>query len=137
MKAVAYIDGSCLGNPGDAAYAIILQDESGGELKAVGRYIGKATNNIAEFSGLLGCLELAEQLHINMITIYSDSQLLVKQLSGEYRIKQPHLQKIHNRIHETAEKADISYEVVHIGREQNKQADRLARQSARIKKDIL
>ena len=136
MRGSAHIDGSCIGNPGDAAYAIILVDESGNTLESIGRYIGKGTNNIAEFNGLLGSLKLAAKFGINELTVYSDSQLLVNQVNGFYKIKQPHLRAIHNEIRQAAESGSITYTIHYIRREQNKEADRLARRAARIKGDI-
>ena len=136
MNGIAYIDGSCLGNPGDAAYAVVLTDKSGNTLGSVAKYIGRATNNIAEFNGLLGCLKLAMKYQINTLTVYSDSQLLVNQIKGIYKIKTPHLKAIHELIRETAKKGSISYTIHHIERNKNKLADGLARRAARIREDI-
>ena len=136
MRGIAYIDGSCIGNPGDAAYGIILLGESGNTFESVGRYIGKATNNIAEFSGLLGCLKLAGKYGINILTVYSDSQLLVNQVNGLYKIKQPHLREIHDEIRQAAESGSIRFTIHYISREKNKTADGLARRAARIRGDI-
>lgn len=136
MKGTAYIDGSCSGNPGDAGYAVILRGESGLELEAVGRFIGRATNNVAEFTGLLACLQLAARHQMTDVTIHSDSQLLVNQVLGIYKIRQPHLQRIHDRILEAAHSASIHFTLVHIPREENKEADRLARRAVRLKTDL-
>jgi ribonuclease HI len=136
MKGTAYIDGSCSGNPGDAGYAVILTDEAGHTLETVGRFIGRATNNVAEFMGLLACLEIAARHRLVAVTIHSDSQLLVNQIHGTYKIRQPHLQRIHDRILEAAHSASIRFTLVHIPREENKEADKLARRAVRLKMDI-
>jgi ribonuclease HI len=136
VKGFAYIDGSCIGNPGDAAYAVVLTDESGNTLESVARYIGKATNNIAEFRGLLGCLELAMKYRMKRLTVYSDSQLLVNQVNGSYKIKAPHLKTIHEMIREAADSGSISYTIHFIQRENNKVADGLARRAARSRTDV-
>jgi len=137
LKLTAYIDGSSLGNPGESGYGIVLMDENGNILKSIGRYIGRATNNVAEYQALIGCLEFVETLNVKRLTVYSDSQLLVNQINGSYRIKKSHLQKLHSRILQIIEKAELDVEIQHIYREKNKDADRLARKAVQLKTEVV
>ena len=133
MKLVAFIDGSSLGNPGEAGYGVVLKDEGGKIVATVGRYIGRATNNVAEYRGLLSCLELAKQYGVSSLTVYSDSQLLVNQIRGIYRVRASHLQEIHGRILDMIASSGMRFEIVHVPREKNREADGLARQAIRIR----
>ena len=137
MKAKAFIDGSSLGNPGEAGYGVVLMDEEGRFLKIVGEYIGHATNNTAEYRGLIGCLQLARDAGIRSMTVYSDSQLLVRQMQGIYRIKQPHLRVMFEEIRKILDQTSIQLEMVHIPREKNEQADSLARRAVRLRSKVV
>ncbi len=137
MKAKAFIDGSSLGNPGEAGYGVVLMDEEGRPLKIVGEYIGHATNNTAEYRGLIGCLQLARDAGIHSMTVYSDSQLLVRQMQGIYRIKQPHLRVMFEEIRKILDQTSIQLEMVHIPREKNEQADSLARRAVRLRSKVV
>ena len=86
MTLFAYIDGACQGNPGESGYGIVFQDEDGNELSCHAGYIGQATNNIAEYMGLLGSLERVEKYKPNTFKIFSDSQLMVNQVNGFYKV---------------------------------------------------
>jgi len=120
-----FVDGACRGNPGPASYAFILYQGSR-PLKKGGGYLGDATNNIAEYTALIKGLEAALEMGIqNSLEIYSDSQLLVRQMEGSYKVKQPHLKTLHaqaqnllKRIHQAR--------IFHIERARNREADRLA-----------
>ncbi len=136
MNIVAYIDGSCLGNPGEAGYGVVIKDEEGTILDAVGRYIGKATNNVAEYRGLLGCLELTKQYGADSLTVYSDSQLVVNQMKGIYRIKKAHLKVLHSQALEAIQNEEIRFSIHHIPREENRIADGLARRAIRLRSEI-
>ena len=87
MKARLSTDGGSRGNPGPAAYAYVLEAEDGATLAAHGETIGIATNNVAEYSGLVAGLERAAELGVRELEVVSDSELLVKQMQGEYRVK--------------------------------------------------
>ncbi|MBN2104478.1 ribonuclease HI family protein [bacterium] len=136
MKLIAYIDGSCFGNPGEAGFGIVLQNVNGKTIASLGRYIGQGTNNIAEYYGLLGAIELAAPFKATLIHVYSDSELLVKQMQGEYRIKCPHLVKLHGQILDALKKANLSLNIQHISRTKNKIADGLARKAILMKSDV-
>ena len=136
MKLIANIDGSSLGNPGEAGYGIVLKDENHQIIREMGRYLGKATNNVAEYHGLLGCLKLVEEYPVSSLVVYSDSELLVRQITGIYRVKQPHLQVIHAQILDKIRSGNYQFQIQHIPRIKNKEADRLARQAVNIKSEI-
>lgn len=136
MRVVAYIDGSSLGNPGEGGYGVVLKDKEGRILKAVGQYIGRATNNVAEYRGLLGCLELSQHFRTSELIVYSDSQLLVNQMNGTYRVKKSHLKTLHTQILEVIRDRKIHFEIYYIPREKNKEADRLARRAIRLHSEI-
>jgi len=122
---VAYIDGGARGNPGPAGYGVRIEDEMGGLITEFSGFLGSATNNVAEYNGLLAALRYAREHGHRKVRIKSDSELLVKQMRGEYRVKNPGLQPLFQHARTLAEDFDrIVYE--HVRREQNKDADRLA-----------
>ena len=91
MRARLYTDGGARGNPGPAAYGFVLEADDGTILEARGETIGVATNNVAEYSALLAGLAKALELGLDEVDVISDSELLVKQMNGEYRVKNPAL----------------------------------------------
>ena len=94
MKARLFTDGGSRGNPGPAAYAFVLEAEDGTVLSARGEAIGVATNNVAEYAALVAGLARASELHVSELEVVSDSELLVKQMRGEYRVKNRGLQPL-------------------------------------------
>ncbi len=138
MKCNAYIDGSSLGNPGEAGYGVVFYEKENASncVKASGVYIGKGTNNTAEYSGLVGCLEMCEDLGVTELHVRSDSELLVKQIHGQYKVKQPHLIKLYTEIFSLIQRQGIDFTIEHVPREQNKEADKLAKQAATLKENI-
>ena len=94
MKATLYTDGGSRGNPGPAAYAFVLEADDGTVLDARGETIGVATNNVAEYSALVAGLERAVEAGVDELEVVSDSELLVKQMRGEYKVKKPALQEL-------------------------------------------
>jgi ribonuclease HI len=131
MKLVAYIDGSSFGNPGESGCGIVLQRDDGTFLEEKGLYLGHATNNVAEYQGLLHCLEMAEEHGAIALTVFSDSQLLVNQMNGRYRVKKSHLVELHTKAIETLGRGKIRFDIQYIPREKNRDADRLARSAIR------
>jgi ribonuclease HI len=122
---VAYIDGGARGNPGPAGYGVRIEDEMGELVTEFSGFLGSATNNVAEYNGLLAALRYARENGHRKVRIKSDSELLVKQMRGEYRVKNAGLQALFQQARTLAEDFDrIVYE--HVRREQNKDADRLA-----------
>ena len=129
---LAYIDGSCVGNPGEAACGIVLKNEDGTILEQNGFYLGHGTNNVAEYEGLLHCLESARRYNAEILTVHSDSQLLVNQVNGRFRVKQQHLMELHKRVMESIGRGKLRFKIQYIPREENRGADRLARDAIRI-----
>ena len=125
MSIVAYIDGGARGNPGPAGYGVRIEDEAGTLIDEFHGFLGSATNNIAEYNGLLAALRYAREHGHRKIRIKSDSELLVKQMRGEYRVKHVGLQPLYREACLLARNLErIVYE--HVRREENKDADRLA-----------
>ena len=121
---VANVDGGARGNPGPAAYGIVLRDAGGATLLAAGKCIGRATNNVAEYYGLIAALDAARERGVCRLRVESDSELLVLQMQGRYRVKSPDLKPLHERALKLA-RAFESFEIAHIPREKNREADRL------------
>ena len=124
MRARLFTDGGARGNPGPAAYGYVLEDERGAVLAAHGEAIGVATNNVAEYSALVAGLEHAIRLGVDELEVVSDSELMVKQMRGEYRVKNAALREQSLRAASLARQlGSVSYTAVR--REQNKLADQL------------
>lgn len=122
-KYIMYSDGGARGNPGPAAIGFVIYDSSYKEIYRGSKYIGKTTNNVAEYMALyFGILKLKE-FKCTEVKFFLDSELVVKQMKGEYQVKKEDLQKIKKDILE--ELKDISWTVTHIRREKNKVADSL------------
>lgn len=121
----AFIDGASRGNPGPASVGVFLQDAHGKVLKEHGRTLGVATNNVAEYQALLDALLLAKTLGASELLVHSDSQLLVRQVSGEYKVKNEALKGLKARA-QGLMRGFKAVRLVHVPREQNKDADRLA-----------
>ncbi len=120
-----YIDGSSMGNPGDAGIGIIFYNEEH-PVKNVSKYIGKQTNNIAEYTALLVALEEALQMELKTVNVFSDSELLCKQLKGEYKVKNNNLKMLFENARKLIQKFEQVH-ISHIPREKNCGADKLAR----------
>ncbi|MFO0796449.1 MAG: ribonuclease HI family protein [Gemmataceae bacterium] len=123
MDATIHIDGGARGNPGPAAYAVVLERPGQPVVEESGT-LGTATNNVAEYTALVSALHLAAELGLKSLDIYSDSELLVKQMAGEYRVKHPDLQPLHKEASELR-KGFAQVRITHVRREQNKRADAL------------
>jgi len=122
--AVLYVDGAARGNPGPAGAGVVLEGANGPFFR-LGQYLGEATNNVAEYKALNLGMESAAQQGIKELQVRSDSELVVKQLNGQYRVKNPNLQDLYF----IAIKAISSFDKIsfkHIPREENKEADRMA-----------
>jgi len=136
VKLIAYIDGSSQGNPGESGYGVVLKRDDGHVLETFGRYIGSGTNNTAEYQGLLGCLKRIGKYKPSSVTVYSDSQLLVNQINGTYRVKKSHLKILHSHVMEVLGALSIEFRIFYIAREKNKEADRLARQAICLRSEV-
>lgn len=128
MKATLFTDGGSRGNPGPAAYGYVLEADDGTLLAAHGERIGVATNNVAEYRALIAGLEKALELGLDEVGVVSDSELLVKQMTGEYRVKNEALKQLNSEAERVARRiGDVSYRAVR--REHNELADRLVNEA--------
>lgn len=122
---VAYTDGGSRGNPGPAGFGVRLEAADGTLLDEFCESVGIATNNVAEYRGLIAALRWAADRHHRRVHVRSDSLLLVCQMRGQYRVKNPGLQLLHRQARELADRFErVTFE--HVRREQNRDADRLA-----------
>ena len=128
MKAVLYTDGGARGNPGPAAYGFVLEAEDGSLLAAHGEAIGTATNNVAEYSGLVAGLKKAIELGVEALELISDSELMVKQMRGEYRVKNEGLRPLFEEAQALARRLG-AVEYRHVKRAHNEIADRLVNEA--------
>jgi ribonuclease HI len=128
VKATLYTDGGARGNPGPAAFAYVLEADDGTVLDAHGEAIGVATNNVAEYRALVAGLERAAEVGVTELEVVSDSELLVKQMRGEYRVKNAALQDLSLEASRLARRlGSVDYRAVR--REHNKLADRLVNEA--------
>jgi ribonuclease HI len=124
----ANIDGGSRGNPGPAAYGVVVRDASGSIVAQLKKYIGQNTNNVAEYFGLIAALDYAQTHGIRALRIESDSELMVKQMRGQYRVKSEELKPLFERAKKMAAGLE-SFRIVHVYREQNREADALVNQA--------
>ena len=128
MRARLYTDGGARGNPGPAAFAYVLEAEDGTVLASHGERFGVATNNVAEYRALVAGLERAVELAVDELEVVSDSELLVKQMRGEYRVKNEMLRDLSLEAARLARKL-VKVEYRHVRRERNVLADRLVNEA--------
>ena len=121
---MVHIDGGSRGNPGPAAYAVVVRNAEGACLASFSKFLGRATNNVAEYQGLVAALSYALEHHYPRVKVVSDSELLVRQLAGQYKVKHPDLKILHERATKLIAQLD-SFSVKHVLREHNREADRL------------
>jgi ribonuclease HI len=124
-KAILYTDGASRGNPGPAAIGAVIKDGQGRVLGKISRRIGRTTNNQAEYQAVIAALEEAIRLGVADVVIKSDSELVVKQINGRYRVKNPALKPLHQRVREL-QSLFQSFAIASIPRRQNIEADRLS-----------
>jgi ribonuclease HI len=124
-KAVLYTDGASRGNPGPAAIGAVIKDGQGRVLTRISRRIGKSTNNQAEYWAIVAALEEALRLGTARVEVKSDSELAVKQINGRYRVKNPGLRPLHQRVRQLQQSFQ-SFAITSIPRRQNAEADRLS-----------
>jgi len=122
---VAHIDGGARGNPGPAGFGVYIQDGKGNRLAELSEFLGVQTNNFAEYSGLMAALEYAHKHGFRQVKVVSDSELLVKQIKGIYKVKSESLLDIYRESKQLINKLE-RFEIQHVLRHLNKDADRLA-----------
>src|SRR5271168_617912 len=121
-------DGAARGNPGPASYGVVIRDGSGELVAKLKKYIGRMTNNVAEYYGLIAAFDYAQSHNIRALRVESDSELMVKQMQGQYKVKSEDLKPLFER----AKKMSMGFESFHIDhvyREQNREADALANEA--------
>lgn len=128
MRLTVHVDGGARGNPGPAAIAAVVSDAEGEVLREEGRPIGRATNNFAEYRALLLGIELARELGATELDLVGDSELVVKQVRGEYRVKNADLKPLHSDVRRALAGLG-SWTIRHVRRERNAEADRLVNEA--------
>ncbi|HSY67123.1 MAG TPA: ribonuclease HI family protein [Edaphobacter sp.] len=124
----AHCDGGARGNPGPAGYGALIQDDQGMVLAELSEFLGIRTNNYAEYSGLLACLQYAIDHHHPRLRVVSDSELMVKQIQGKYKVNSPDLKPLWQEARNRIAKLE-AFEISHALRHKNKDADRLANEA--------
>lgn len=124
----AYCDGGARGNPGPSGFGVYVEDERGHKLAELSEYLGIRTNNFAEYSGLLAALEYALRYDHPRLRVISDSELMVKQIKGQYKVKSPDLRPLYEEAKRRIAGLE-SFHIQHVLRGKNKEADRLANQA--------
>jgi ribonuclease HI len=131
MILLAYTDGASRGNPGHSGIGFVITDAAGTPVASNAAYIGTSTNNIAEYSALIKCLEtiaaLPEQPHA--LKVYSDSELMVRQINGVYKVKDEKLKQLHKAVRALLASAPYNFSITHVPRAMNRQADSLANEA--------
>jgi ribonuclease HI len=123
-----HIDGASRGNPGPAACAVVVGTAQGKSIDSFSKYLGRATNNFAEYQALLAALEYALSHRHSRVRLLTDSELIARQVSGHYKVRDPGLKPLHEKACELISRLE-SFAIRHVPRGQNREADRLANQA--------
>jgi ribonuclease HI len=124
-EVIAHIDGASRGNPGPAAYGVVLESGEGTRLTTLSNTIGRTTNNVAEYHGLLAALQYALEHKVRRLKVLSDSELMARQIQGAYKVKSPDLKPLYERARSAIARLE-SFSIEHVRREHNREADKLA-----------
>jgi probable phosphoglycerate mutase len=124
----AHVDGGARGNPGPAGYGVAISDPSGKPVAELSEYLGHHTNNYAEYRGLIAALRYAAENQIKALSVVSDSELMVRQIKGIYKVRHPELRKLYDEAQTLARQLE-HFEIRHALREHNRIADRLANEA--------
>jgi ribonuclease HI len=124
----AHVDGGARGNPGPAGYGVAINDASGRPVAELSEYLGHHTNNYAEYQGLLAALRYAAENQIKALKVISDSELMVRQMKGIYKVRHPELRKLYEQAQQLVRRLE-HFEIRHALREHNQTADRLANEA--------
>ena len=133
MKLVIFTDGGCSGNPGPAAIGVVIT-KNGAVIREISKVIGEATNNIAEYTAVIYALQEALILKARDVLVKTDSELMARQLNGQYAVKHGHIKPLFDQVKHLYP-GFRSVEVVHVPREENARADRLARRALKANQD--
>jgi len=134
-RLVLHTDGASRGNPGPAGYGIVLADPAGAVLAERGAYIGRATSNVAEYQGLIAGLDLARKLGAADVAVLMDSELIVQQMNGRYKVRSPKLRPLHEKASSLLQ-AFNSWTIRHVPRALNSRADALANRAVQERQEI-
>ncbi len=132
MKLTAIVDGASRGNPGPAAIGVLVLDENGQEVQKIARPIGETTNNVAEYTALITCLERIKEYDVESLRIKTDSQLLARQLLGLYKVRSRHLQPLFQKAQTLLKSAPFPVKIENVPRTETKEADKLANQALNL-----
>ncbi len=132
LKLTAIVDGASRGNPGQAAIGVLVRDQEGREVLKIAQTIGETTNNVAEYTALITCLERLNQPNIEALTVKTDSQLLARQLEGVYKVRNPKLQPLFQKVRELLSSRNFPVTIQNVPRSETKEADRLANQALNL-----
>ena len=124
----AWVDGGARGNPGPAGFGAHIEDARGNVLREESGFLGVTTNNVAEYNGLLAALRAAVEIGAHTLEVFADSELMVRQMNGEYRVKSEGLKPLYVEAQELARKIP-RFTIAHVRREDNRSADRLANEA--------
>ena len=125
QRLIAHVDGGARGNPGPAGYGVVVEDGGGRRVAELSKFLGHQTNNYAEYSGLLAGLQYALDHGHRALEVISDSELLVKQINGQYKVRSPGLMELHGQAKSLIRKLEW-FKIHHVLRGKNKEADTLA-----------
>ncbi|MBN1391764.1 MAG: phosphoribosylglycinamide formyltransferase [Sedimentisphaerales bacterium] len=131
----AYTDGGSRGNPGPAAAGFILAEPNGTPIQSRAFFLGETTNNVAEYTAIIKALESARQIGAKKLTVFSDSELLVKQVNGEYKVKSEQIRPLFRQTVDLVSEFE-DCKVIHITRDKNQQADELVNQALNLERDV-
>lgn len=135
MKVIIHTDGGSRGNPGPAAAGFVLDDPAGSRLQAKAFFLGETTNNVAEYTALVKALEAARELGADQVAVCSDSELLVRQLNGQYKVKSELIRPLFEQV-DALRTQFKGFEIRHVTRDKNKRADQLVNQALDAGRDI-
>jgi ribonuclease HI len=136
QKVMLYADGSCRGNPGEGGAGVVIKDEKGRTVAWIKKYLGPVTNNRAEYQALIVGLEQAQRLGTREVEVYLDSELVVNQVNGVYRVRDATLETLVREVRRRLGHF-VRWTIGYIPREENREADRLAREAVRDKVDAV
>jgi ribonuclease HI len=125
---IAHVDGGSRGNPGPAAYAVVVSTADGNHLASISKYLGHATNNVAEYEGLLAAVNYALEHGHGRLRVVTDSELMARQINRQYKVKNPNLKVLYDRARKLIAQFD-AFRIEHVRREHNREADRLANEA--------
>jgi ribonuclease HI len=125
---LAHVDGGARGNPGPAGYGVVIEDHQGKPIAEFSRYLGHRTNNFAEYSGLIAALNYVLEHGHSALRVLSDSELMVRQMNGVYKVRSPELRPLYEEARRLARQLKW-FRIEHVRREKNAEADRLANEA--------